>query len=79
MIVFAALFTWLNTLKQHSLYSVYYYLTVDCIYLILYDYFRLCQLTRLEKLCIGKNPLDTVPEVVSSFTSLKQLHGYGEL
>jgi len=39
MIVFSALFTWLTiTLKQYSLYSVYYYHTVDYIYLTLYDY-----------------------------------------
>jgi len=73
MIVFSALFTWLTTLKQYSLYSLYYYHTVDYIYLTLYDYFSLCQLTQLEKLDIRYNPLKTVPDVVSSFTSLKKL------
>jgi len=34
----------------------------------------MCQLTQLEKLDIGKNPLNTVPEVVSSLTSLKELY-----
>jgi len=73
MIVFSALFTWLTTLKRYSLYSVYYYHTVDYIYLTLYDYFSLRQLTQLERLYIGRNPLNAVPEVVSSLTSLKEL------
>jgi len=37
-------------------------------------YYSLCQLTQLEKLHIGDNPLNTVPEVVSSLTSLKELN-----
>jgi len=74
MIVFSALFTWLTTLKQYILYGVYYYHTVDYIYLTLYDYFSLCQLTHLEKLNIGWNSLNTVPEVVSSLTSLEELY-----
>jgi len=73
MIVFSVLFTWLTTLKQYSLYSVYYYHTVDYIYLTFFYYYSLCQLTQLEKLNIAKNPLHTVPEVVSSLTSLKEL------
>jgi len=73
MIVFSALFTWLTTIKQYSQYSVYYYHTVDYIYFTLYDYFSLCQLTQLEKLDIGLNPLHTIPEVVSSLTSLEEL------
>jgi len=37
-------------------------------------YYSLCQLTQLEKLDnIGYNPLNTVPEVVSSLTSLEEL------
>jgi len=36
-------------------------------------YYSLCQLTHLEKLNIAHNPLNTVPEVVSSLTSLKEL------
>jgi len=73
MIVFSALFTRLTTLKQYSLYSVYYYHTIDYIYLTLHDYFSLCQLTQLENLNIARNPINTVPEVVSSLTSLKEL------
>jgi len=61
-------------LEQNSLYSVYYYDTVDYIYSTLYDYYSLCQLTQLEKLDIGYNPLNTLPEVVSSLTSLKELN-----
>jgi len=67
-------FTWLTTLKQYSVYSVYYYHTVDYIYLTLYDCFSLCQLTQLEKLNIGWNSLNTVPKVVSSLKSLKELY-----
>jgi len=37
-------------------------------------YYSLCQLTQLEKLDIGENPFNTVPEVVSSLTSLKKLN-----
>jgi len=37
-------------------------------------YYSLCQLTQLEKLIIAGNPLNTVPEVVSSLTSLKELN-----
>jgi len=37
-------------------------------------YYSLCQLTQLEKLDIGDNPLYTVPDVVSSLTSLKELN-----
>jgi len=36
-------------------------------------YYSLSQLTQLEKLNIGWNTLNTVPDVVSSLTSLKQL------
>jgi len=36
-------------------------------------YYSLSQLTQLEILDIGRNPLNTVPDVVSSLTSLKQL------
>jgi len=36
-------------------------------------YYSLCQLTQLEILDIGDNALNTVPDVVSSLTSLKQL------
>jgi len=37
-------------------------------------YYSLCQLTQLEELHIEGNPLYTVPDVVSSLTSLKQLN-----
>jgi len=37
-------------------------------------YYSLCQLTQLEKLNIGYNPLKTVPEVVSSLISLRELY-----
>jgi len=37
-------------------------------------YYSLCQLTQLENLDIARNPLNTVPEVVSSLTSLKELY-----
>jgi len=37
-------------------------------------YYSLSQLTQLEKLNIGWNTLNTVPDVVSSLTSLKQLN-----
>jgi len=37
-------------------------------------YYSLCQLTQLEKLDIGWNPLHTVPKVVSSLTLLKELN-----
>jgi len=46
---------------------------VDYIYLTLYNYYSLCQLTQLEKLRIGWNSLNSVSEVVSSLTSLKEL------
>jgi len=36
-------------------------------------YYSLSQLTQLEELHIGWNTLKTVPDVVSSLTSLKQL------
>jgi len=36
-------------------------------------YYSLGQLTQLDILNIGGNPLNTVPDVVSSLTSLKQL------
>jgi len=39
----------------------------------MYLFYSLCQLTQLEKLNIAKNSLNTVPEVVSSLTSLKEL------
>jgi len=69
------IFTWLTVLEQYySLYSVYYYDTVDYIYPTLYDYYSLCRLIQLEKLNIGRNPLNTVPEVVSSLASLKELN-----
>jgi len=37
-------------------------------------YYSFSQLTQLEELDIGENPLNTVPDVVSSLTSLKQLN-----
>jgi len=37
-------------------------------------YYSLCQLTQLEKLHIEDNTLNTVPDVVSSLSSLKQLN-----
>jgi len=37
-------------------------------------YYSLSQLTQLEILKIGYNTLNTVPDVVSSLTSLKQLN-----
>jgi len=37
-------------------------------------YYSLSQLTQLEKLDIRGNTLNTVPDVVSSLTSLKQLN-----
>jgi len=40
-------------------------------------YYSLCQLTQLEILHIGANPLNIVPEVVSSLTSLKELDMVG--
>jgi len=36
-------------------------------------YYSLCQLTQLDKLEVRENPLNTVPEVVSSLTPLKEL------
>jgi len=69
--------TWLTVLEQNSLYSVYYYDTVNYIYPTLYYYYSLCQLTQLEKLDVGYNPFNTVPqytEVVPSLASLKELN-----
>jgi len=40
----------------------------------MYLFYSLCQLTQLEKLDIGWNPLNTVPEVVTSLTSLEELN-----
>jgi len=40
-------------------------------------YYSLSQLTQLEILNIGHNTLNTVPDVVSSLTSLKQLYMWG--
>jgi len=37
-------------------------------------YYSFSQLTQLETLYIGRNTLNTVPDVVSSLTSLKQLN-----
>jgi len=37
------------------------------------SYYSLCKLSQLEKLNIGGNPLNTVPEAVSSLTSPKEL------
>jgi len=37
-------------------------------------YYSLSQLTQLEILHIGYNPLNTVPDVVSSLTSLEYLN-----
>jgi len=41
---------------------------------IIFLYHSFSQLTQLEKLDIGRNPLNTVRYVVSSLTSLKQLN-----
>jgi len=40
----------------------------------LHIYYSLAQLTQLEILNIHSNPLNTVPEVLSSLTSLKELN-----
>jgi len=40
---------------------------------IIFLYYSFSQLTQLEILDIGNNPLNTVPDVVSLLTSLKQL------
>jgi len=45
-----------------------------CKFLCYILYYSLSQLTQLEILDIGMNTLNTVPEVVSSLTSLKQLN-----
>jgi len=50
----------------HSFPVVYIY--------VIFLYYSLSQLTQLETLDIVGNPLNTVPEVVSSLTSLKQLN-----
>jgi len=41
---------------------------------IIFLYYSLSQLTQLEELNIGYNTLNTLPDVVSSLTSLKQLN-----
>jgi len=51
---------------------IFYSLPVVCIYII-FLYYSLSQLTQLEILNIGSNPLNTVPDVVSSLRSLKDL------
>jgi len=57
--------------------SVLYKMHILCVVLFSYHsitlYYSFCQLTQLEKLDIGWNTLKTVPEVVSSLTSLKRL------
>jgi len=50
----------------HSLPVVYIY--------VIFLYYSLSQLTQLETLDIVGNPLNTVPDVLSSLTSLKQLN-----
>jgi len=48
-----------------SSYTVIFCIILNC---------SLSQLTQLDILDIGDNPLNTVPDVVSSLTSLKQLN-----
>jgi len=52
------------------MYKLFLYSRLDISHTL---YYSLCQLTQLEKLRIAENPLNTVPEVVSSLTSLKEL------
>jgi len=52
----------------HMLYVILF--SSHCISL----YYSLSQLTQLQILAIGHNLLNTVPDVVSSLTSLKQLY-----
>jgi len=54
----------------HSMLYVKLLLSSQCISL----YYSLCQLTQLEILDVGYNNLNTVPDVVSSLTSLKWLN-----
>jgi len=55
-------------------YDTYIIVICHCVcHFVCLDYYSLSQLTQLEKLDIGENPLNTVPDVVSSLTSLKQL------
>jgi len=58
--------------------SVLYKVHMLCVILFSCHSITLCyslsQLTQLEILDIGENPFNTVPDVVSSLTSLKQLN-----
>jgi len=62
-----ACFTWLNTQVVHSI-QYYYIIWLYTTYNILHTlYYSLCRVIRLD---IGGNPLNTVPEVVSSLEEL---------
>jgi len=60
-------------LNAQAMYTVYILSLYSRLHISYSLYYSLCQLTQLEKLYIGKNPLYAVPEVVSSLTSLKEL------
>jgi len=63
------------TSNVYSLYHLTHILSLDSrLHISHILYYSLCQLTQLENLDIGWNPLNTVPEVVSLLTSLKELN-----